>query len=206
MVFLAVAPITILLIAFGSDLLRFWIDAEMASNGGPVLMVLAVALLINGPAWVTVTVGQSLGRPGVVAAAQVIHLGALILFGLWLVPMYGALGAALAWLAGNLIGIPVLLVLVNRHTLAMSTPAMLRASVLRPLLVTLTALLLAFALKPLAHGFISLIGASVVVVSFYAALAYWQALTSIDQAVIKTFVMSRGAALFSAAKTASGVE
>jgi O-antigen/teichoic acid export membrane protein len=206
MVFLAVAPVTILLMAFGADLLRLWIDAEMASNGGPVLMVLAVALLINGPAWVTVTVGQSLGRPGVVAAAQVIHLGALILFGLWLVPLYGAFGAAVAWLAGNLIGVPVLLTLVNRQTLGMRTPAMLRAAAMRPLLVTLSALLLAFALKPLVHGFISLIGAALIVVGFYAALAYWQALTSIDRGVIKTFVMGRGAALFSAVKTANGVE
>src|SRR5581483_3442516 len=91
-IFLAVAPITILLAVFGGDLLRLWIDAEMGANGGPVLAVLAVAVLINAPAWVTVTAGQSLGRPALVAFAQFVHLIVLVASGLLLVPRYGALG------------------------------------------------------------------------------------------------------------------
>ena len=68
-IFIAVAPISILSIVFGADLLRFWIDDSMSQNGGPVLSVLAIAMMINAPAYVCVTVGQSLGRPALVAAA-----------------------------------------------------------------------------------------------------------------------------------------
>src|SRR5688572_22480551 len=91
-IFLAVAPISILLIVFGSDLLRLWIGFEMSREGGPVLAVLAAAILINAPAYVCVMVGQSLGRPSLVTAAQVIHLIALIVGGLIFVPRYGAFG------------------------------------------------------------------------------------------------------------------
>ncbi|MFL6275644.1 MAG: oligosaccharide flippase family protein, partial [Blastocatellia bacterium] len=159
-IFLAVAPITILLIAFGSELLRLWLGDEMSRYGGPALAVLAVAVLVNAPAWVCVTVGQSLGRPSLVSLAQVFHFATLVVCGLVFVPHYGALGAAIAWLAGNLIGIPILMMLVNRYVLAFSTAKMLKEAFGRPVLAAAAVFLMAFAMKPLVHGWVSLAGAS----------------------------------------------
>jgi Membrane protein involved in the export of O-antigen and teichoic acid len=190
-IFLAVAPITILMAAFGADFLRLWIDAEMGASGGPVLAVLAVATLINAPAWVTVTVGQSLGKPGWVAAAQVVHLLVLILCGLLWIPHYGALGAASAWLAGNAVGIPVLVLLINRQVLAIRFTRMWQASLWRPLLVLLLTTLAALALKPIVHGVMSLAVASSIIIGLYLLLAYWVALDSNDQAILKGFTSHR---------------
>lgn len=195
LIFLAVAPIAILLIVFGSDLLRLWIDADMGSNGGPVLAVLGVAILINAPAWVSVTVGQSLGRPALVAASQVVHLLTLIVCGLIFVPRYGAFGAALAWLAGNLIGIPVLVFLVNRYVLACRTATMLRESLLRPLIAASVTLLVALVVKPLVHGWVTLGLACLSVTGFYLALAYRAALNLEDREIFKTFIANRYHAL-----------
>jgi len=186
--FIAVAPISILMIVFGSDLLRLWIDEAMSHNGGPVLAVLAIAMMINAPAYVCVTVGQSLGRPALVAAAQVVHLIVLILCGLILVPSYGALGAALAWLAGNVIGIPLLLVLVNRYVLEFSTAKMLKVTLARPILAVLVTALLALALKPLVHGAVSVAAASFVVAMLYLALAYLVSLDARDRDIVQSFV------------------
>jgi O-antigen/teichoic acid export membrane protein len=194
-IFLAVAPITILLIAFGADLLRFWVDDEMGLYGGPTLAVLAVAVLINAPAWVCVTVGQSLGRPALVALAQAISLVILIGSGLIFVPLYGAFGAALAWLAGNLIGIPVLILLVNRFALGFSTARMLKRTVARPLLASAPVLFAALAMKPMVHSFVSLAAASIIVALLYLALAYLIAFDADDRHLIKGFIEARRPAL-----------
>jgi O-antigen/teichoic acid export membrane protein len=195
-ILLAVAPITILLVFFGGDLLRLWIDADMARNGGPPLAVLAVAVLINAPAWVSVTTGQSLGRPALVAGAQVVHLLVLIVSGLLLVPHYGALGAALAWLAGNLIGIPVLVLLVNRRVLQLGAARMLKEALLRPLLVTALVSLLAAALKPLVAGLISLALAAAAITLVFLALGFSIGLDGRDRSTVKSFVVMRYHTLF----------
>ena len=191
LIFLAVAPISILMGVFGPELLRLWIDPEMGRNGGPVLAVLAIAILVNAPAWVSVTVGQSLGRPALVAGSQVIHLVALIGGGLILVPRYGAFGAALAWLGGNLIGIPVLVFLVNRYVLGLGTVAMLRESLLRPMVAAALALAVAILLRPMVHGWVWLSLASATVTGFYLAIAYRASLNHSDRDIFKTFISSR---------------
>ena len=191
LIFLAVAPISILMIVFGADLLRLWIDAEMGINGGPVLAVLGVAILVNAPAWVSVTVGQSLGRPALVAASQVMHLITLIVCGIICVPRYGALGAAIAWLAGNLIGIPVLVFLVNRYVLSCRTTTMLRESLLRPLVAASLTLLMAYLIKPMVHGWLTLGLACGGVTIFYLALAYRASLNLADKEIFKTFIVNR---------------
>jgi len=195
-IFLAVAPITILLAAFGGDLLRLWIDGEMGASGGPVLGVLAVALLINAPAWVTVTAGQSLGRPALVAAAQFVHLLVLVASGLMLVPRYGALGAALAWLAGNLAGIPLLVLLVNRFVLGLGATRMMKAALARPLVVTALTSVLAAALKPIVAGPVSLFAAAALVGLVFLALAFTIGLDRKDQSTLRSFVVGRYHALF----------
>jgi O-antigen/teichoic acid export membrane protein len=198
-IFLAVAPISILLIVFGSDLLRLWIGIEMSREGGSVLAVLAAAILINAPAWVCVTVGQSLGRPSLVTAAQVIHLMALIVGGLIFVPRYGAFGGALAWLAGNMVGIPVLILLVNRYVLSLSTAKMLKETLMRPVLAVAPVLLVALALKPLVYGFISLAAASIIITFVYLVVVYFIAFDVDDRSLIKSFIITRRPALKSVA-------
>lgn len=195
-IFVAVAPISILMGVFGSDLLRIWIDDDMARFGGPVLTVLAVAVLMNAPAWVSVTIGQSLGRPALVAAAQVANLVALIISGLIFIPAYGAFGAALAWLAGNIVGIPTVVFLVNRYVLAFSTPQMLKESLLRPVVAAVLTLGAALALKPIVHGAVSLAIASILVSSVYLAVAYVIAFNAEDQNMIKTFAISQYKTMF----------
>jgi O-antigen/teichoic acid export membrane protein len=190
-IFIAVAPISVLMIVFGGDLLRLWIDEDMSRNGGPILACLAVAVLINAPAWVSVTVGQSMGRPALVAISQMIHLAALIVCGLILVPFYGAFGAALAWLAGNCIGIPVLVLLVNRYALSISTAQMLKGALLRPFAAMCFTLGLAIMLKPLVHGALSLALAAAAVTAFYAALTYLITLNLKDKEIFKSFVADR---------------
>lgn len=195
-IFVAVAPISILMGVFGADLLRLWIDDDMARFGGPVLMALSLAVLINAPAWVSVTIGQSLGRPALIAAAQVIHLAALIISGVILVPLHGAFGAALAWLAGNIVGIPVLVFLVNKYVLGFKTAQMLRQSLLCPVVAGALTLGVALALKPIVHGAVSLVLVSLIISLVYLAVAYLLAFNAEDQKMIKSFATDRYQTMF----------
>lgn len=195
-IFVAVAPISIVMIVFGGELLRLWIDDEMGRNGGPVLAVLGVAVLINAPAWVSVTVGQSLGKPALVAAAQLIHLVALIVCGVIFVPRYGAFGAALAWLAGNVIGIPILVLFVNRYVLDFRSVKMFKQTLARPCIAVAITLLAALGLMPLVSGVASLVAAVAIVSALYIVLAYLMAFDTKDQKLIKTFALSRYRAIF----------
>ena len=132
-----------------------------------------------------------MGRPALVAISQLLHLAALIVCGLILVPFYGAFGAALAWLAGNCIGIPVLVLLVNKYALSFSTAEMLKSALLRPFAAMCFALLVAIMLKPLVHGVLSLALAAIAVTAFYAALTYLITLNLKDKEIFKSFVADR---------------
>jgi O-antigen/teichoic acid export membrane protein len=186
-IFVVVAPATILLSVFGGDLLRLWIGEEMGRNGGPVAAVLAFGLLINAPAWVSVTIGQSMGRPGLIAWSQVIALIVLVVSGVLLIPEYGARGAAWSWLLSNLIGIPVLVLLVNAQVLKLSSRRMLMAALAKPAMVTLVVLSLAWLLHRYVDGWISLVIASAIIGVAYSAVAYRFAFDERDRTTMRTF-------------------
>ena len=120
------------------------------------------------------------------------------------IPHYGAFGAASAWLAGNAVGIPVLVFLINRQVLALRFTRMWQASIWRPLLVLLLAAMAAMALKPFVHGVWSLVAASSIVTGLYLLLAYWVALDLNDQAILKGFTRHRLQSFWSAPKIHEG--
>jgi O-antigen/teichoic acid export membrane protein len=191
LIFVCVTPVSILLVAFGDELLRLWIGDEMAINGGPVLAILSVAILINAPAWVSVSVGQSMGRPGIMVASSLAHLAVLIVSGIVLIPRYGAMGAALAWLMGNCLGVPVLVVLVNRYALGLNSLQMLREAVLGPTISLLIMLACALAVRRYVVGVPLLLVSSSFLTIGYAALAYLAVIDSQDRALLKTLIPNR---------------
>jgi hypothetical protein len=125
-----------------------------------------------------------------------IHLVCLVLCGLIFVPRYGAFGAALAWLTGNMIGIPVLVMLVNRYVLEFPSLTMAKETLARPCLAFLMTLFAALAISPLVHGTASLAMAVTIITTLYGALAYLMAFNSTDQRIIKSFAVSRYRAVF----------
>jgi O-antigen/teichoic acid export membrane protein len=96
---LLVFPLSVLLGAFGGDLLRLWVGPSFGARGAVVLAWLAPALLVNGLAKVPSALLQGVGRPGVVARRHLVEVVPYLAL-LWvLVHLRGIEGAAMAWAA-----------------------------------------------------------------------------------------------------------
>ena len=94
---LVIAPVMLLVIAFGQDILRMWLGQDFAVKSTLSLQILAVGVLINSLAFVPLGLLQGLGYPNVTAK---FHLCELPFYAaaLWLLlPRMGIAGAALAW-------------------------------------------------------------------------------------------------------------
>jgi O-antigen/teichoic acid export membrane protein len=189
-IFMAVLPISILLAIFGKHLLTLWLGAEVSLHAAPVLTVLAAAILVNAPAWVSVIIAQSLGFSALVARAQLVHLAVLILAGLALIPAHGALGAAYAWLAGNLVGIGCLVYLITTVAVRLRLRELLMDALPKPLLVGLLSLAVAVALDPLVSSWLSLVICSLVVLGANGISTYFVAFDPEERSLATSFLSS----------------
>lgn len=94
---LIMGPVALLMIFFARPILTFWVGAKFAAEGGLVLQILAIGVLINSLNYVPYTVLQATGRPDLAARLLATQVPVYVL-GAWLLMKYfGLPGAALAW-------------------------------------------------------------------------------------------------------------
>lgn len=97
MIYLFIAPASLLLAVFSGELLQFWVGDEFAREGQQVLIVFSFAILINCLAHVPLTLLQGTGSAKSVALVQLIEVPLFLLL-LWgLTVEFGVIGAAWAW-------------------------------------------------------------------------------------------------------------
>ena len=99
---IATLPITVLLVFFGDQLLFAWTgNAIVAHHTSPLLIWLALGMLLNGlmnmPYMLQLAYGWSRFAAWSNAVAVILLLPSI----LWIVPEYGALGAAVCWFLLN---------------------------------------------------------------------------------------------------------
>lgn len=96
-VFLALFPLTLVVVALAREGLEIWLGPEFARNSGAVLRWLMIGVFINGVARIPFSLIQAQGRPDLTTKLFVAELPAYLV-GLWLlVRLYGIEGAAIAW-------------------------------------------------------------------------------------------------------------
>jgi O-antigen/teichoic acid export membrane protein len=86
----------------------------------PIAQVLTIEAVLAGATWVLAQAFMAAARPGVVAVLQALGLALCVPLMLWLIPLYGLLGAALALLGSTA---------VRFALVSLSYPALLRAPV-----------------------------------------------------------------------------
>ena len=97
--FLALFPLTLLIVSFAHEILEFWLGGEFAQNSTRVLQWLVIGRFINGLAQIPFALIQSAGRPDLTAKLHFIELPFYLLIVWWLIGAYGIEGAAVAWVA-----------------------------------------------------------------------------------------------------------
>ncbi len=111
--FVGLFPLVLITSVLAYQLLEIWINQEFAQNGGPILQLLPIGILINGLAFVAFALIQST-RPDIIAKVACVELP-LYLGGLWLLLQAdGIRGAAIGFLLRALTDTAVLYFFTRR--------------------------------------------------------------------------------------------
>jgi O-antigen/teichoic acid export membrane protein len=96
-IFLAIFPVSCLVVLFARDGLRLWLGASFAEHSTLSLQLLAVGILINSMGHIPSILVQSAGRPDLSAKLKLLEVPIYLAFTWWLILHYGINGAAFAW-------------------------------------------------------------------------------------------------------------
>lgn len=112
--FLALFPLTLLIVTFAPDGLKLWLGDEFAKNSTGVLQWLAIGRFINGLAQIPFALIQSIGYPDLTAKLHLVELPFYLLMAWWLISTHGIEGAAIAWVARVAVDTLVLFCMAQR--------------------------------------------------------------------------------------------
>lgn len=112
--FIALFPITLVIVIFAREGLQVWLGAQFAKSSTAVLQWLAVGVFINSLAQAPFTFLQGIGRPDITAKLHVIELFPYLALLWWLLISFGIAGAAAAWTARVILDTVLLFVIANR--------------------------------------------------------------------------------------------
>ncbi len=111
--FVGLFPLVLIASVLSYEILHVWINTEFAENGGGVLQLVAIGVLVNGLAFVAYALIQST-RPDVIAKLAAIELPLYIGLLWWLIHAEGIMGAAIAFTARVVFDSTALYFLTNR--------------------------------------------------------------------------------------------
>ena len=117
-VFLALFPITLLIVTFADDGLAIWLGEEFARNSTLVLQLLMIGIFVNSHAQVAFGLIQGAGRPDLTAKLHLLELPVYVVLLLWLLAEFGIVGAAIAWVLRVVIDALMLFLLADKKVLS----------------------------------------------------------------------------------------
>ena len=169
-IFLALFPLTLLIVTWAHEGLNIWLGAEFAKNSAFVLQWLCIGVFINSLAQIPFALIQGAGRPDLTAKLHIIELPFYLLAVWWLISNYGIKGAAIVWVMRVAVDTAFLFGMAQRF-LPNSTAGR------RPVAFAIPAALLTLFLIPLLSGiaikiiFLFLMMLSFTLVSWFLILA-----------------------------------
>ncbi|HEV2989809.1 MAG TPA: flippase [Candidatus Angelobacter sp.] len=143
-ILLVSGPMLLILAAFSRQILSAWLGPDFAAKSASTLEVLCLAVLINCIAFVPFGLLQGLGRPDLTAKFHLLETPFYALALWFLLPRFGLVGAAWAWVLRISLDAALLFFAVLK--LKFVSP---RVMIERPLKRTLMALVLPAVLLPL---------------------------------------------------------
>lgn len=96
--YIIMLPITAALALFADSILSFWISPGFAQQSTALLQIFAMGMFFGCLAQIPFTAIQSADRSDVTAMIHCVELPFFLLILWWLTSLYGALGAATAWM------------------------------------------------------------------------------------------------------------
>ncbi|MBI5020381.1 MAG: flippase [Ignavibacteriales bacterium] len=112
--FIFLLPIIIFLIVNTQEIINIWIGNGYASESIIIFQILLIGFFFNSLAQIPATTLHALNRPDLTAKFHLIELPILIILNLVLIPIFGIMGAAIAWTVRVVIDAVLLFAGVNR--------------------------------------------------------------------------------------------
>jgi O-antigen/teichoic acid export membrane protein len=129
-------PPALLMAVFAEPLLYVWTGNEtLAQQTAPLLALLALGTLLNGFMHVPYTTQLAFGWTGLAVLSNIVAVSLVVPAVLWVVPRYGAVGAAWIWLALNASYVLVSIHFMHRRLLVGEKRRWYLDSVLKPLII-----------------------------------------------------------------------
>jgi O-antigen/teichoic acid export membrane protein len=97
-IFLALFPVTLVVVAFAPDGLRLWLGSDFAQNSTHLTQLLAIAVFLNGLSQVPFAHIQGAGRPDLTAKFHLMELPLYAAALIYFARIGGITGVAVAWL------------------------------------------------------------------------------------------------------------
>jgi len=172
---------TLALFIFSREFLLHWIGPEFAAQGTLVLRLLAAGFFINCLSHVPYLMLQSGGFPEVAARLATAYVVVNVALFALLIPRFGIAGAAVGFLASQILVVPWMVHRANRLFRVGWT--LLLAKAYRPLLLASgLACLVCLGLRPWASSMLYLVVAGVLGVTAYGAAAWTTSLDTAERA------------------------
>ncbi len=183
--FLALFPLTLIIVTMAYEGIALWLGVNFADNSSFVLKWLAVGVFINGIARVPFALVQGAGRPDLTAKMHLIELPFYLSI-LWLlIDVYGIKGVAIVWVLRSCIDTLVLFVMVKR--LLPGTDILIRDSFIRIIMAIFIFIMTGYMTGLLLKG-VFLIG----VLACFSGMTWVWMLAPEERVLVKAFIGIRG--------------
>jgi len=124
-IFLALFPITLLIITLANEGLDFWLGGGFAQNSTRVLQWMAAGVFVHSLGQVPYSLIQGTGRPDLTAKLRLAELPFYLILLWWLISANGIVGATIVWTV-RIIADTLVLFAMARRLLQLGTGMMLR--------------------------------------------------------------------------------
>ena len=149
LVTILIAPAVMLLSFFAGGVVFMWSgDANLAVNTAPILLPLVLGTFLNGLMWMPYQCQLAHGWTSLTLKINIVAVVVLIPAILWVVPHYGAVGAAWIWVALNAGYVLIAIQFMHRRLIPDEKWRWYFADVLLPIGGTVGVMLLAQQLQP----------------------------------------------------------
>lgn len=113
-VLLIMLPIGVTLAVYGHEILAVWLGGQFPQESTGVFQLLALSIAVHAVAYIPATALPAVGRPELVAIVNVAEIPVFAALCALLIPSFGIIGAAWAWMIRLILLTGVLLVLAHR--------------------------------------------------------------------------------------------
>ena len=167
------APAVMLLSFFAAGVVYMWSgNPGLAQNTAPILSALVIGTFLNGLMWIPYQFQLAHGWTGLTLKVNLVAVAVLIPAIFWVVPRYGAVGAARIWIALNAGYVLIAVQFMHRRLIPREKWRWYFGDVLLPVAGAVGIMLVAQQLQPASYGnrwhwltFLSLTGVSATMAS-----------------------------------------